>query len=165
MEDLLQLTRKKRVDRLDELIKQREIWRRADQKVVFTNGCFDLLHMGHLAYLASAKRLGDILIIGLNADRSVKRLKGPTRPIKSQEERSMQLAVLTIVDAVILFEEDTPAELIAALKPDILVKGGDYSPDQVAGREEVEKTGGRVVILPFLPGYSSSKIIQKIQSL
>jgi len=130
--------------------------------LVFTNGCFDLLHRGHIEYLFAARALGDALIVGLNTDDSVSRLKGPGRPVTPEEDRAVILAGLACVDAVTLFEEDTPRELISVLLPDVLVKGGDYVPDQVVGRSEVEAAGGRVVIIPFLQGRSTTATLQRI---
>ena len=138
-------------------------WRRDSEKVVFTNGCFDLLHRGHITYLAEAAALGDRLIIGVNDDASVQRLKGPQRPILPLEDRLFQLAAFFFVDMVIPFSEDTPYALIEALVPDILVKGGDYAPEAVVGKDVVEAHGGRVVIIPFIKGYSTSRLISKIQ--
>lgn len=134
-------------------------------KVVFTNGCFDLLHPGHVAYLAAARKLGDLLVVGVNDDASVARLKGPERPINNLEDRMLMLASLESVDAVIAFSEDTPLELIQKIKPQILVKGGDYKKEDIVGAEEVEVAGGRVVIIPFEEGYSSTALIDKIQSI
>jgi D-beta-D-heptose 7-phosphate kinase / D-beta-D-heptose 1-phosphate adenosyltransferase len=136
---------------------------RADT-VVFTNGCFDLLHRGHVAYLAAARALGDLLIIGLNTDDSVRRLKGAGRPIVAEDDRAFVLAGLECVDVVTLFDEDTPAALIAALRPDVLVKGGDYDPDAVVGRDTVEQDGGRVVIIPFVAGRSTTDIMTRIRA-
>lgn len=133
------------------------------RRVVFTNGCFDILHRGHVEYLFAARALGDALVVGLNADASVRRLKGPERPLVREDDRAVVLAGLACVDAVTLFGEDTPAELIAALEPDVLVKGGDYSPDQVVGRHTVEAIGGRVVIIPFLEGRSTTTLVQRIR--
>lgn len=133
--------------------------------VVFTNGCFDLLHPGHVAYLEEARSLGDALVVGVNTDDSVRRLKGPTRPLVPEVDRARVLAGLAAVDAVTLFDEDTPAELIAALRPDVLVKGGDYTPDRIVGRDTVEAEGGRVRVIPFLPGYSTTDLVRRIQSL
>lgn len=129
---------------------------------VFTNGVFDLLHRGHVEYLFAARRLGDRLIVGVNTDASVRRLKGPTRPINREVDRAIVLAGLACVDAVTLFDEDTPRELIAALLPDILVKGGDYTADRVVGKDEVEANGGRVVILPLVAGRSTTGIVDAI---
>lgn len=130
--------------------------------LVFTNGCFDLLHRGHVEYLYAARALGDALIVGLNTDESVTRLKGPGRPVTTEEDRAVVLAGLGCVDAVTLFEEDTPRELISVLLPDVLVKGGDYLPDQVVGKTDVEAAGGRVVIIPFLQGRSTTETLQRI---
>lgn len=132
-------------------------------EVVFTNGCFDLLHPGHIRYLAHARDLGNFLVIGLNSDASVRRLKGPERPIQPERVRAEMLAALHMVDAVVLFNEDTPLELISALKPDILVKGGDYTPETVVGADVVTEYGGRVEIIPFENGYSTTDLIAKIR--
>ncbi len=129
--------------------------------MVFTNGCYDILHPGHIRLLESARSLGDILILALNTDASVQRLKGPTRPLVSQDERAELAAALAAVDAVTLFDEDTPRELIAAVLPDILVKGADWS-HFVAGREEVEAAGGKVLTLPLEPGYSTTGIVENV---
>lgn len=133
------------------------------ETVVFTNGCFDILHRGHIAYLTQARALGDRLVLGLNTDASVKRLKGPDRPIVEQDDRAYVMAALACVDAVTLFDGDTPAELIAALLPDVLVKGGDYAPDRVVGRDIVEGSGGRLVLIPFVSGRSTTGILERIQ--
>jgi len=130
----------------------------------FTNGCFDLVHPGHVQYLADVRALGDFLVIGLNSDASVARLKGPGRPLQDERARAMVLLGLRSVDAVVRFEEDTPLELITALQPDLLAKGGDYTPETVVGRAVVEARGGRVAILPFLPGHSTSAIEARIRS-
>lgn len=136
--------------------------RHKDRQVVFTNGCFDLLHVGHVKYLQAARRLGDLLVLGLNSDASVRRLKGPRRPLIGEDERAHLLAALDCIDYVCLFDEDTPLELIAALKPDILVKGGDYTPEGVVGKELVEAYGGRVELIPFVDGKSTTTIIEKV---
>jgi rfaE bifunctional protein nucleotidyltransferase chain/domain len=133
------------------------------ETVVFTNGCFDILHRGHVAYLTQARALGDRLIVGLNTDASVRRLKGAGRPVVAQDDRAYVMAALACVDAVTLFDEDTPAQLISALLPDVLVKGGDYSPGQVVGRDVVESHGGRLVIIPFVTGQSTTDILHRIQ--
>lgn len=138
-------------------------WKNAGKKVVFTNGCFDLLHKGHIDYLNKAADLGDELVIGLNADASVERLKGSHRPIQSEDSRAYILAALECVSLVVLFSEDTPINLILEVKPDVLVKGGDYSPNQIVGSPEVIKRGGKVEIIPFLEGFSTSKIEAKIK--
>lgn len=138
-------------------------WRLLGQKMVFTNGCFDLVHPGHLHYLAEARSLGHRLIVGLNSDASTQRLKGKNRPIVKEDARAFLLASLSFVDMVVIFEEDTPLNLIAALEVDVLVKGGDYKVDEVVGGKEVVAKGGVVQILSFLPGYSTSDIEAKIQ--
>ncbi len=130
----------------------------------FTNGCFDLIHPGHVKYLEDARALGDFLVVGLNSDASVARLKGPGRPLQDEAARAAILLGLRSVDAVIRFEEDTPLELIRALQPDVLVKGGDYTPETVVGREIVEGRGGRLALIPFLPGHSTTRIEQRILS-
>lgn len=132
-------------------------------RVVFTNGCFDILHRGHVAYLAQARALGDRLVIGLNTDASVRALKGAGRPVVHQDDRAYVLAGLGSVDAVTLFDEDTPANLIAALVPDVLVKGGDYTPENVVGRDIVENAGGRVVIIPFVSGRSTTGLLERMK--
>ncbi len=138
--------------------------RAAGRRVVFTNGVFDLLHPGHVRYLQEARALGDLLIIGLNADESVRRNKGPRRPINSQDERAEVLAALSSVDAVVIFNEDTPAGIISLVQPDILVKGADWPADQIVGRETVEARGGRVVRVPVEPGYSTTTIVERIRN-
>lgn len=139
-------------------------WKNNGQKIVFTNGCFDLLHAGHIAYLSEAASLGDKLIIGLNADSSVKKLKGASRPINDDLTRSTLLAAMSFVDAVVFFDEETPIKLISEILPDVLVKGGDYTIDEIVGAKEVIANGGEVKSLQFLPGYSSSSIIEKIKN-
>ena len=133
-------------------------------QLVFTNGCFDLVHPGHVDYLMRAKALGSHLIVGLNSDMSVRRLKGPHRPITCEQDRKIVLSALQCVDQVILFDQDTPLQLIQAISPDILVKGGDWSVEHIVGREHVQSYGGRVLSLPLLPGYSTSGIIERIMS-
>ncbi|MBK8502701.1 MAG: D-glycero-beta-D-manno-heptose 1-phosphate adenylyltransferase [Saprospiraceae bacterium] len=140
-------------------------WQTAGKKVIWTNGVFDLLHSGHIKYLCAARELGDYLAVGINSDVSVKRLKGEHRPINEQSARLLQMAALSMVDLVILFEEDTPRESILVLKPKLIVKGGDYLAAEVVGGEEAKEWGGKVVIIPFEPGHSSTRIIQKIQKL
>ena len=145
----------------EQLIDQRAEWRRAGKVVVFTNGCYDILHPGHIRLLESARSLGDILILALNTDASVRRLKGPTRPLISQDERAELAAALQAVDAVTFFDEDTPRELIAAVLPDVLIKGADWA-HFIAGREEVEAAGGKVLALPLEPGYSTTGILEEV---
>ena len=147
----------------DQLKAKLDAWRIEGKEVVFTNGCFDLLHKGHIDYLNKAADLGDELVIGLNADASVERLKGSHRPIQSEDSRAWILAALECVSLVVLFTEDTPINLILEVKPDVLVKGGDYSPNQIVGSPEVIKGGGKVEIIPFLEGFSTSKIESKIK--
>ncbi len=134
-----------------------------EKNIVFTNGVFDIIHPGHIFSLSRAAKEGDFLIVGINSDESVKRLKGNKRPIVPQDSRALILASLMIVDAVIIFEEDTPLELINAIKPDVLVKGGDYTIEQIAGAREVIANGGRVVINPIIEGFSTSSILEKIK--
>jgi len=134
-----------------------------DFRLVFTNGCFDILHRGHVEYLHQARAMGDALVVAVNTDSSVERLKGPGRPVVPQGDRALVLAALESVDAVILFHEDTPRELLADLLPDVLVKGGDYEPHQIVGREEVEAAGGQVHVIPFIQGKSSTQLIERIQ--
>jgi rfaE bifunctional protein nucleotidyltransferase chain/domain len=136
-------------------------WKRAGQTVVFTNGCYDILHPGHVRTLESARSLGDVLILGLNTDSSVQRLKGPSRPIMAEAERGEMAAALEAVDAVTFFDEDTPRELIAAVLPDVLIKGADWS-HFIAGREEVEAAGGRVLTVPLEPGFSTTNIVDQV---
>jgi len=133
------------------------------KKIVFTNGCFDILHVGHIRYLSEAKSLGDILVIGINSDKSVKELKGPSRPINSLSDRALILSELRYVDYVVSFEEQTPLELIKIIMPDILVKGGDYTVETVVGSSEVIHSGGQVKLLQFHEGYSSTNYIDKIK--
>jgi rfaE bifunctional protein nucleotidyltransferase chain/domain len=138
--------------------------KRNGRLIVFTNGCFDLLHPGHIGSLERARALGDALIVGLNGDASVRELKGAGRPVLPERERAEILAALECVDAVVIFEELTPREVIARLLPDVLVKGGDWPGDQIVGREEVEAAGGRVVSVPVVPGYSTTEILRKIRA-
>ncbi len=147
----------------EEAKQQVDLWKQAGKKVVFTNGCFDLLHLGHIDYLEKAQALGDVLVIGLNTDRSVKQLKGPNRPINSEEERARLLAALSFVDLVVFFKSETPRDLITFLLPDILVKGSDYEVEHIVGSQEVINNGGEVKTLAFITGYSTSSLIEKIK--
>lgn len=140
-------------------------WQDRGEEVVFTNGCFDILHMGHITYLEGARALGDRLIIGLNSDASTHRLKGDTRPINQQHSRAYLLASLSFVDLVTIFDEDTPEELIRFVIPDILVKGGDYKEEDVVGGDVVKSHGGKVIIVPYKEGFSTTSIEQKILSM
>ena len=144
-------------------IKLRE-WEKKGNKIVFTNGCFDIIHQGHIDYLAKAKDLGDILIIGLNTDKSVSEIKGKNRPIQDQKSRAVILASMQFVDAIVYFSDPTPYELIKAIQPDILVKGADYKPEEIVGYDIVKAKGGEIKTLKFLEGYSTSAIEKKILS-
>lgn len=139
------------------------VWRFKGKRIVFTNGCFDLLHRGHLHTLSAARELGDVLVVGLNTDASVKRLKGETRPIQDETTRAEVLAALLLVDAVVLFDEDTPLELIQALTPDVLVKGGDYVPETIVGYGWVTQHGGKVEIVPLLEGHSTTNAVERMK--
>lgn len=147
-----------------EFERQLAVWRFHENKIVFTNGCFDLLHLGHIDYLARAASEGTLLIVGLNSDDSVKRIKGDSRPITDENSRAMALAALGFVGAVVIFEEDTPEKLIKLIQPDVLVKGKDYSHNEIVGANIVEKKGGRVVTMDLVEGYSTSAIIDKIRN-
>ena len=144
-----------------ELLEQRARWKQEGRAVVFTNGCYDVLHPGHIRLLEQARSLGDLLVVGLNTDAGVRRSKGPTRPVTPEEERAETLLALESVDAVVLFDEETPRELIAAFLPDILVKGADWS-HFIAGREEVEAAGGRVLTVELEPGYSTTAALEEL---
>lgn len=148
----------------EEAVQRVAQWRLLGKTVAFTNGVFDILHQGHIFSLSQAAKEADYLIVGLNADASVKRLKGESRPVNNQESRALVLASLLMVDAIVLFEDDTPLDLIKALMPDVLVKGGDYTVEQIAGAKEVIANGGRVVINPILEGLSTTGIIDQLKS-
>ena len=148
-----------------ELLRVRAELRAARRLLVFTNGCFDILHVGHVRYLAAARRLGDALLVAVNSDRSVRALKGRGRPLMNEAERAEMLAALAAVDFVTVFEEESPRKLISELLPDVLVKGGDYALDEIHGREEVEAAGGRVLALPFVEGASTTGIIERIKDV
>ena len=139
-------------------------WRANGGRVVFTNGVFDLLHRGHVDILTAARSLGDALVVGVNTDASVKRLKGPARPVRNESDRAWVLAALESVDAVVLFDEDTPLELIRILMPDVLVKGGDYTAETVVGAQDVIARGGSVVIIPLTPGHSTTSTVQRMRA-
>lgn len=145
----------------EQVVKKAAAWRVMSKKIAFTNGVFDILHQGHIYSLSEAAKEGDYLVVGLNADASVKRLKGESRPINNEQSRALVLASLVMVDAVVLFQEDTPLELIKSIMPDVLVKGGDYTVDQIAGAKEVIAKGGRVVINPILEGFSTTSIVEQ----
>lgn len=150
---------------LSAIVQQLTRWRFLGKKTVFTNGCFDILHQGHIFSLSRAAKEADILIVGVNSDASVKKLKGENRPVNNQASRSLLLASLVMVDAVVIFEEDTPLEIISAILPDVLVKGGDYTLEQIVGAKEVMANGGRVVINPIVEGFSTSGIIKKMREV
>ena len=154
-----------KIHNLDSLTLQVEKWKMAGNKIVFTNGCFDIIHRGHIQVLAHTSDLGDKLIIGLNSDQSIQKLKGRNRPIIDEQSRAILLAALSFVDAIVLFSEDTPLELICAFLPDVLAKGGDYKIKNIIGHEIVLKNGGKVEIVPFLNGFSSTCIIDKIKEI
>jgi rfaE bifunctional protein nucleotidyltransferase chain/domain len=139
-------------------------WKRQGMRVVFTNGCFDLLHLGHVDYLEKARNLGDALVVGLNTDDSVSRFKGPQRPIQDEKSRARVMAALEAVDLVVYFNEDTPKNLISALVPHILVKGSDYLAENIVGADVVKNAGGEVKTIEFVPGYSTSRIVEKIKT-
>lgn len=161
--DFLQFSKQKIIEQ-DYLKNIISFWRFKGYRLVFTNGCFDILHMGHVDYLARAKSLGDILVVGLNTDRSVSRIKGKNRPVNNQDARALLLASLVFVDAVVLFDEDTPYNLIKSVQPDILVKGSDYKPLEIVGADIVLDAGGRIETIDFLEGYSTTSIIEKLKS-
>lgn len=140
-------------------------WRTFGRKIAFTNGCFDILHAGHIHSLSQAASFGDVLIVGLNSDASTRRLKGENRPINQEQNRALLLASLVMVDAVVLFDEETPLRLITSIMPDVLVKGGDYTIDRIVGAKEVMEHGGRVEIIPFVEGLSTTSILEKIERL
>jgi rfaE bifunctional protein nucleotidyltransferase chain/domain len=149
---------------LPELKKRVEQWRVTGKTIAFTNGCFDILHAGHIASFTEASQHGDMLVVGLNADSSIKGLKGKNRPVNNEDARALLVASLSMIDAVVLFAEPTPLELIMAIRPDALVKGGDYKVEDIAGASEVIGWGGKVVINPIVEGYSTTSIINKIQN-
>ena len=149
---------------LDALTTQVEQWKATGNKIVFTNGCFDIIHRGHIEVLARTADLGDKLVIGLNSDQSIQKLKGEDRPIIEEQSRAILLAALSFVDAIVLFSEDTPLKLISTLIPDVLAKGGDYEIETIVGYEIVQKNGGKVKLVPFLDGFSSTTIIDKIKN-
>lgn len=148
---------------LSDLTVQRKLWKEEHETVVFTNGVFDLLHRGHVEYLSEAKKLGSVLIVGMNTDASVRTIKGPLRPIVQEDDRAFVLSQLACVDAVCLFNEETPLNLISALVPDVLVKGADYSVDAIVGKDVVEHAGGKVTTIPFVPEKSTTNIVEIIR--
>jgi rfaE bifunctional protein nucleotidyltransferase chain/domain len=153
-----------KINTLPNLMQKVKQWKSEGQKLVFTNGVFDLIHTGHITYLAQAAELGNKLIIGLNSDASVKRLKGESRPVNHQDSRALLLSAFFFIDAIVIFDEDTPANLINTVMPDVLVKGGDYTIENIVGANEVMANGGEVKTINFVEGYSSTAIINKIRS-
>ncbi len=162
METQVDIARKKILNTID-LQRMLTIWRFKNHQVVFTNGCFDILHRGHVEYLSQAATFGDKLIVGMNSDHSVRQLKGPDRPVQDEDTRALILAMLPMVQAVILFDEETPHNLIDQVKPDVLVKGGDYKAEEIVGADLVKASGGQVVIIPFVEGHSTSEIIDRLK--
>ena len=162
MSKSLEILNSKILDKKRLLVKLTD-WKEEDKKIVFSNGCFDLIHLGHIEVIARSADLGDILIIGVNTDNSIKRLKGKNRPIVEEISRAKQLAALEFVDAVVLFDQDTPIDLIKMINPNIITKGGDYNTDQVIGNDVVTQNDGKVVIIPLTQGYSTTSILEKIK--
>ena len=162
MSKSLEILNSKILDKERLLVKLTD-WKEENKKIVFTNGCFDLIHLGHIEVIARSADLGDILIIGVNTDNSIKRLKGKNRPIVEEISRAKQLAALEFVDAVVFFDEDTPIDLIKVINPNVITKGGDYNTDQVIGNDIVTQNDGEVVIIPLTQGYSTTSILEKIQ--
>ena len=162
MSKALEILNSKILDKERLLVKLTD-WKEEDKKIVFTNGCFDLIHLGHIEVIARSADLGDILIIGVNTDNSIKRLKGKNRPIVEEISRAKQLAALEFVDAVVFFDQDTPMDLIKMINPNVITKGGDYNTDQVIGNDIVTQNNGEVVIIPLTQGYSTTSILEKIK--
>ena len=162
MSKSLEILNSKILDKERLLVKLSD-WKEENKKIVFTNGCFDLIHLGHIEVIARSADLGDILIIGVNTDNSIKRLKGKNRPIVEEISRAKQLAALEFVDAVVFFDQDTPIDLIKMINPNIITKGGDYNTDQVIGNDIVTQNDGEVVIIPLTQGYSTTSILEKIK--
>lgn len=158
------MSTKDKIFTLPQLAEQLDAWRGQGQKIVFTNGCFDLLHLGHVDYLEKSRQLGDKLVLGLNTDASISRIKGPTRPLQDEMSRARVMASLLFVDAVVLFDDDTPLELIKAVQPDILVKGDDYTIENIVGQDVVTARGGEVKTVPLVKGYSTTNIVKKIEN-
>lgn len=154
---------KNKINSLESIVEQVKQKKLQGERIVFTNGCFDIIHRGHLDYLSKARDLGDFLIIGLNSDSSIKKLKGSDRPVIDEESRAFQLAACFFVDAIVIFNEETPINLIKNISPDILVKGGDYGIDNIVGADFVKTNGGSVQVIPFIEGYSTTNIINKIK--
>ena len=160
---MMRYTSSQKIQLLPELLLRIQAWRVRNNQIVFTNGCFDLLHLGHVDYLEKARALGDRMVVGLNSDHSVRQLKGKKRPLMQEEDRARILAALEFVDAVVIFEEETPYELIRAVSPDILVKGSDYAVEEIVGHDLVLKSGGKVERIELVEGYSSSELLRRIR--
>lgn len=160
----LYMNSKDKILSLSDLQEQVQAWRNQGQKIVFTNGCFDILHLGHVDYLEKARQLGDKLVLGLNTDASINRIKGPSRPLQDEMSRARVMASLLFVDAVVFFDEDTPLELIKAVQPDILVKGDDYTIENIVGQDVVTARGGEVKTIPLVKGYSTTNVVKKIEN-
>lgn len=160
--DYLSFIKEKIITDKEKIFSTLNQWRFKDEKIVFTNGCFDIVHRGHIEYLASAATLGTKLIVGLNTDASVKRLKGETRPVNDEQARALILSALVFVDQVVLFNEDTPYELIKFIQPDILVKGSDYKPEDIVGYDVVKNKGGEIITIELTPGFSTTSILNKL---
>ncbi|MFN3534022.1 MAG: D-glycero-beta-D-manno-heptose 1-phosphate adenylyltransferase [Desulfatiglandales bacterium] len=158
----MKLAYSRKIKSMAEAIEEIHKVKSESKKVVFTNGCFDILHMGHVRYLSEARDLGDFLVVGLNSDESIRKIKGPKRPIQDERSRAEVLAGLSFVDMVVLFSDETPLSLILALRPDVLVKGGDWKLDEIVGAKEVWGWGGKVEVIPYLKGYSTSDVIDRI---
>jgi D-glycero-beta-D-manno-heptose 1-phosphate adenylyltransferase len=154
-----------KIKTLAEAVKQVQLWKEKGEKVVFTNGCFDIMHLGHVDYLEKARSLGDRLVLGLNTDDSVSRFKGPTRPIQDEQSRARILAALQFIDLVVFFNEDTPLNLISELIPNVLVKGSDYLAENIVGADVVKRNGGVIKTIDFVPGYSTTRIVEKIKQI
>lgn len=161
---LLYMNSKDKILSWSDLQEQVQEWHKQGQKIVFTNGCFDILHLGHVDYLEKARQLGDKLVLGLNTDASISRIKGPSRPLQDEMSRARVMASLLFVDAVVFFDEDTPLELIKAVQPDILVKGDDYTIENIVGQDVVTARGGEVKTVPLVKGYSTTNVVKKIEN-
>jgi len=146
------------------LLRKLSAWRFKNKKIIFSNGCFDILHRGHVEYLYKASLLGDILVLGLNTDKSVQKIKGPKRPVVDQQSRAIVLSALEFVDAIVFFDEDTPYNLIKTVQPDILIKGDDYKPEDIVGADIVEQKGGKIKTIPLTEGFSTSQLIEKLKN-
>ncbi len=163
--ELLSIIKSKILNDKVQIDRQIAVWKFLNKKIVFTNGCFDILHLGHIDYLAKSADQGDILCVGLNTDRSVRKIKGKNRPVNDENVRAIILASIAFVDAVMLFDEETPYELIKSVQPDILIKGADYKPEDIVGYDVVKSRGGEIKTIEFLDGYSTSNLLEKIKAI